>query len=121
MTFNSNDLIGVPVKNPQGRLLGVVDGVMITPDGQAFAIVANGDDGLTRDYDGLETSVPIAALRISETKSGKDQVALNTSAVQLDLAPNLESTRSYSPQFAANIDRYFGISPSWTEEGASSK
>ena len=46
MTFNSFDLIGVPVKNPQGRFLGLVDGVMITSDGQAFAIVNHGDSDL---------------------------------------------------------------------------
>ena len=120
-TFDSHDLIGALVKNPQGKLLGVVDEVMITPDGQAFAIVTHGDDGLGRSYNGLQTPVPIAALRISETKSGKDQVVLNTDPVHLDLAPYLDPTRSSGPQFTANINRYFGIQPSWTEEGASSK
>lgn len=42
MTFNSLDLVGVPVKNPRGRFPGLVDGVMIDSQGQAFAIVNHG-------------------------------------------------------------------------------
>jgi hypothetical protein len=120
MTFNSFDLIGVAVRNPQGRFLGLVNGIMIGSDGQAFAIVNHGD------YDiygpgGVNTPVPIAALRISETEYGKDKIVLNTDTEHLDFAPYLDPTKSHDPQYEANIDRYFGVQPAWTAEGSSPK
>jgi len=120
MTFNSLDLIGVPVKNPQGRFLGLVNEVMIDSNGQAFAVVNHGDYDLYGPG-GVNTPVPIAALRISETKSGKEMIVLNTDTEHMDFAPYLDPTQMNNPQYEANIDRYFGLQPSWTEEGVLAK
>ena len=120
MAFNSNDLIGVPVKNPQGKFLGLVDGIMIGSDGQAFAIVNHGDADLYGPS-GVDTPVPIAALRISETKSGKEMIVSNADTEHMDFAPYIDPTRSHSHQYEVSIDRYFGVQPSWTEENARSK
>ena len=117
MTFNSFDLIGVPVKNAQGRFLGLVNGVMIASDGQAFAIVNHGDYDLYGEG-GVNTPVPIAALRISETKGGKEMIVLNTDTEHMDFAPYLDLTKSNDRRYEANVDRYFGVQPSWSEEGA---
>jgi len=118
--FNSDDLIGVPVKNPQGRLLGLVDGIMIASDGQAFAVVNHGDYDLYGPG-GVNTPVPIAALRISETKSGKEMIVLNTDTEHMDFAPYLEPTKARNRQYVANIDGYFGVQPAWNGRGACSK
>ncbi len=114
MTFKSFDLIGVPVKNPKGQFLGLVDGILIDSGGQAFAIVNHGD------YDiygpgGVNTLVPIAALRISDSKSGKERIVLNTDTEHMDFAPYYDPTQTDNPQYTANVDRYFGIQPSWNE------
>ena len=119
-TFNSLDLVGVPVKNPQGRFLGIVNEVMIDSNGQAFAIVNHGDYDLYGSG-GVNTPVPIAALRISETKSGKEIIILNTDTEHMDFAPYLDPTEMDNPRYEANIDMYFGVQPSWTEEGTSAK
>ena len=120
MTFDSFDLIGEPVKGPQGEFLGLVNGVMIDSQGRAFAIVNHGD------YDvygpgGVNTPVPIGALRISETKAGQENIFLNTDTEHMDFAPFLDPTKSKDPQYEANIDRYFGLQPYWTEGDACSK
>ena len=120
MTFDSFDLIGVPVKNPQGQFLGLVNGVMVDSQGQAFAIVNHGD------YDiygpgGVNTLVPIAALRISENKAGQENIVLNTDTEHLDFAPFLDPTKSKDPQYEAGIDRYFGLQPYWAEGSGCSK
>ena len=120
MTFNSSDLIGAPVKNSQGRFLGLVNGVMIASDGQAFAIVNHGDYDLYGSG-GVNTPIPIAALRISETKSGKEMIVLNSDTEHMDFAPYLDPTKTNNPQYEASIDEYFGIQPSWNEKGACSK
>jgi len=120
MTFNSLDLIGVPVKNPQGRFLGLVNEVVIDSNGQAFAVVNHGDYDLYGPG-GVNTPVPIAALRISETKAGKEMIILNTDTEHMDFAPYLDPNEMNNPLYEANIDRYFGIQPSWAEKGASAK
>ncbi len=93
---------------------------MIDSQGQAFAIVSHGD------YDvygpgGANTPIPIAALRILETKAGKKNIVLNTDTEHMDFAPFLDPTKSKDPQYEANIDRYFGLQPYWTEGSACSK
>ena len=120
MTFDSFDLIGVPVTNPQGQFLGLINGVMVDSQGEAFAIVNHGD------YDvygpgGVNTPVPIAALQISETKAGQESIILNTDTEHMDFAPFLDPTESKDPQYEASIDRYFGLQPYWSEGGACSK
>ena len=120
MTFNSLDLIGVPVKSPQGRFLGLVNEVMIDSHGQAFAVVNHGDEDIYGPG-GVNTPVPIAALRISETRSGKERIVLNTDTEHLDFAPYLDPSKMNNPQYEANIDMYFGLQPSWSEGGASAK
>jgi len=112
-TFNSLDLIGVPVKNPQGEFLGLINEVMVDSHGQAFAVLNHGDYDLYGPG-GVNTPVPIAALRISETKSGKEIVVLNTDTEHMDFAPYLDPTQVNKPQYEANIDRYFGIQPEWS-------
>jgi hypothetical protein len=114
MTFNSFDLIGVPVNNPQGRFLGLVNGILIDSKGEAFALVNHGDSDLY-GAGGVNTLVPIAALRISETKLGKDRIVLNTDTEHMDFAPYYDPAQIDNPQYTANIDRYFGIQPSWSK------
>lgn len=120
MTFNSFDLIGVPVENLQGHFLGLVDEVMVDSRGQAFAIVNHGDYDLYGSG-GVNTPVPVAALQISETKSGQEKIVLNADTEFLDFAPYLDPTKSNDPEYEAHIDRYFGIQPSGALEGACSK
>ncbi len=115
--FNSYDLIGAPVKSPQGLFLGLVNEIVIGSDGQAFAVVNHGDYDLYGEG-GVNTPVPIAALRISETKSGKEMIVLNTDTEHMDFAPYLDPTENHDRQYEANIDRYFGIQPSWSQKAA---
>ena len=119
-SFDSSELIGVPVKNSQGGFLGLVNGVMVASDGEAFAVVNHGDYDLYGSG-GVNTPVPIAALRISETKSGKEMVVLNTDTEHMDFAPYLDPMKTHNRQYVADIDEYFGVQPAWNERGACSK
>ena len=120
MTFNSLDLIGAPVKNPQGEFLGLVDGVMVDSEGHAFAIVNHGDYDLYGPG-GANSPVPFAALWISGTEAGKENFVLNTDAGHMDFAPYLDPTKSNDRQYEADVYRYYGLQPYWTEEGTCSK
>ncbi len=112
--LNSFDLLGDPVRNSQGRFLGWVNDVLISSDGQAFAVVNHGDYDLD-GVGGVNTPVPIAALRMLKTKSGEEMVVLNTDTEHMDFAPHLDWTKQNDRQYEAEIDMYFGIQPSWSK------
>jgi len=120
MTFNSIDLIGVPVENSHGGFLGIVNGVVVDSGGHAFAVVNHGDYDLYGPG-GANSPVPFAALRISETKSGGADVVLNTDTEHLDFAPFFDPMQSGDRQTEANIYLYYGLQPYWMEEGSCSK
>jgi hypothetical protein len=69
----------------------------------------------------VNTPVPIAALRISQTKDGKEKVVLNMDSERLDFAPYVDWAKSHDRLYEADIDTYFGVSPSWGREGSSLK
>ena len=117
MSFNGLDLIGASVRDSHGEYLGIVNEVMIDSGGHAFAIVNHGDYDLYGES-GVNTPVPFEALRISETKSGKEKIVFKMDAEHLDFAPYLDPTKGLDRQREANIYEYYGIQPYWTENGA---
>jgi sporulation protein YlmC with PRC-barrel domain len=113
MMFNSRDLIGAPVRDSHGELMGVVNEVMLDSEGHALAVLNHGDYDLAGSA-GVNTPVPFEELRISQTKAGKEIVALKTDMEHLDFAPYLDPFRMDSRQYEASIYEYYGISPRWT-------
>jgi hypothetical protein len=113
-TFDTLKLIGVAVRNPHGELLGLVNEIIVDSEGHAFAIVNHGDYDIYGEG-GVNTPVPIAALRISETHSGKERIVLNTDMEHLDFAPYYNPMKVNDRQYEANIYTYFGLQPYWTE------
>jgi hypothetical protein len=114
MTFNSRDLTGASVYDSHGELLGIVNGVLVDSGGHAFAIVNHGDYDLYGEG-GANTPVPFEALRISETKAGKERVVFKMDMEHLDFAPPFDPTKSNDRQYEASIYEYYGIQPYWTE------
>ncbi|HUL29685.1 MAG TPA: PRC-barrel domain-containing protein [Thermodesulfobacteriota bacterium] len=118
--LNSMDLIGASVKGSSGKLIGVVSEVMVDNGGHAFAVINHGDYDLYGDG-GVNTPVPIEALRIYETKAGKEVVLLNIDTEHLDFAPFLDPTQMKNREYEANIYEYYGIRPYWDETNSCSK
>ncbi len=113
-TFNAIKLVGVAVRNPQGRILGVVNEILVDSQGHAFAIVNHGKSDIYGKGD-VNTPVPIAALKVSGTRSGNERITLNTGMKHLDLAPQYEPMKAHDRQYEASIYNYFGVQPYWTE------
>jgi hypothetical protein len=113
MMFNSSDLIGAPVKDSHGELMGIVNEVMVDSGGHAFAVINHGDYNLTGPG-GINTPVPFEELRISQKKGGQDTIVLKTDMEHLDFAPYLDPLQTYGRQYEANIYEYYGIQPYWT-------
>jgi sporulation protein YlmC with PRC-barrel domain len=120
MELNSLNLVGASVKGSGGKLIGIVDEVMVDSRGHAFAVINHGAADLYGDG-GVNTPVPLEALRISQTKPGKDIVFLNMDREHLDFAPFLDPTKTNNRQYEASIYEYYGLQPYWTENGAYAK
>jgi hypothetical protein len=120
MMLNSFDLIGAPVKDSHGELMGIVNEVMVDSGGHAFAVINHGDYDLYGDS-GVDTPVPFRELRISQTPSGRDVVMLKTDMEHLDFAPYLSPAKKETRQAEANIYEYYGIQPYWIRSGEESK
>ena len=117
MELNSLNLVGASVKNSHGKLLGIVNEILVDSDGHAFAVINHGDYDLYGES-GVNTPVPLEALRISQIKPGKESVVLNIDREHLDFAPFLDPTKTNNRQYEASIYEYYGLRPYWTENGA---
>jgi hypothetical protein len=107
-------LIGAAVENSCDNFVGVINGIMVDPEGHAFAIINHGDYELYGDGGG-NTPVPIEELRISRTNDGQQIAFLKTDMEHFDLAPYLDPLQTNSRQYEASLYEYYGIQPYWTE------
>ena len=112
------DLLGTPVSNPAGEMLGTINAFVNDSEGHiAFVILWEGvpEDASSGRY----LAVPFSALSVSGKESAQMTVALNIDKMTLDLAPSFDRTKDLNnTEWAASIYRYFGEVPYWTEEEA---
>ena len=111
---NGTTLVGSSVRDSNGEYLGIINQVLIDSGGHAFAVVNHGDYDLYGES-GVNTPVPFEALHVSESVSGPEHVGFTMDMEHLDFAPYLDPTQSLDRRFEADIYRYYGIQPYWTE------
>ena len=119
ITSETIDLLGVPVNNPGGELLGIINAFATDYQGNiAFAILwqaAPLDDINAGRY----VAVPFSALSITRMGPVEVTVVLNMDKGTLDSAPSFDRTNDLNKtEWATRIYRYFGQTPYWTEEEA---
>jgi hypothetical protein len=114
MSFDSRDLIGAIVRNPEGNLVGLVSQVWIDTGGHAFAVLNHGSDEYYGDGGGY-TPVPFEALRITEPMGGQVSAILNSDEMKLEAAPPFNPVAGNDRQYEADVYRYYGIQPYWTQ------
>jgi ribosomal 30S subunit maturation factor RimM len=117
---DSRDLVGAAVENSCGKVVGVVNEVMVDSRGHTFAVVYHGDYDLYGDG-GVNTPVPFQELTISKAKGGQEAVVLKTDMEHLDFAPYLDPLKMDSRRYEASIYEFYGIQPYWTQGGGLSK
>ncbi len=120
LLVNGMDLIGAPVKDSQGELLGLISMIEIDSQGHAFAVINHGSYEYYGEGGGF-TPVPFEALQISKPELGQMTVALNMDERQLEAAPFYDPSVTDSRQYEASIYRFYGIQPYWTEENLGSQ
>jgi sporulation protein YlmC with PRC-barrel domain len=118
---DSRDLVGAAVEDSCGKIVGVVNEVMVDTRGHAFAIVNHGDYDLYGD-DGVNTPVPFQELTVFKAKGAQETAAvLKTDMEHLDFAPYLDPVKMDSRRYEASIYEYYGIQPYWTQGSGLSK
>ncbi len=121
-TYDGTNLIGATVKARDGVELGSIFDLVISSQGNVdFAIVDQvRPSGLEGDeWPGHFVAVPFSVLKISKGKSQGLQVVLNADKEKFYEAPNAPSSFFHNEgqvnlQRVTQLDRYFGIYPSWT-------
>lgn len=117
-TSETIDLLGAPVSDPAGEMLGTINAFVNDSEGRvAFAILWQGVLG---DINAARyVAVPFSALSISGKEPDQMTVVLNIDKRTLDAAPGLDNSKDLNnAEWAASIYRYFGQVPYWTAEEA---
>ena len=112
--YDTTKLIGLTVKSPDGVALGTIFDLVVDSRGHVdFAIVSQ--PGF-EEFPGRLVAVPFSSLKISEERSQQIHVVLNADKEKFYEAPDWGDKNLANRQQAASLDRYFGVSPYWTEE-----
>ncbi len=115
--YDTTKLIGCTVKSPDGVKLGQIFDLVVDSQGHVdFAIVSQ--PGF-EEFPGRLVAVPFSSLRISEGGSAPTLAVLKADKEKFYEAPSWGDRNLANRQQAASLDRYFGVSPYWTETGKS--
>jgi len=117
ITSETIDLLGAPVNNQAGEMLGTISAFVDDSRGHVtFAILWQGD--LEDINAGRYVAVPLSALSISKRELAEITVVLNMDRKALNSAPGFDNAKDLNnTQWATSIYRYFGQMPYWTEDG----
>jgi sporulation protein YlmC with PRC-barrel domain len=115
-SYQTSEIIGLWVKNHQGRYLGRVQDLVFDPDGHViFAII-----GYTRFNWRLigenSVAVPFNTL-VYERHAKHPMVVVDISFEKFQSAPRFAKTDLTDRRREAEVYRYFGQQPYWTEGG----
>ena len=113
MSFDSRDLIGAIVENPQGEVVGLISQVWVDTGGHAFAVLNHGSTEYYGEGGGY-TPVPFEALQVTEPMAGQVSAVLNSDEKRLEAAPAFNPMAG-DRQYEADVYRYYGIQPYWTQ------
>jgi hypothetical protein len=117
MTSETIELLGTPVTNPAGEMLGTINAFVNDSEGHAAFVILWQD--MLEDFKAARyVAVPFSALSISRTEPLQMTVVLNMDKAILDSAPSFDRINDLNnTEMATRVYRYFGQVPYWTEGG----
>jgi len=116
MSYELRDLLWTRVQNLQGKYLGMVSNFVVDSQGQVSLAIIDRGSLRVNESENL-VAIPFDALR---WESKGDYFVLNINKQVLAGAPAFHKNIDVSnPAFAANMYRFFGLQPSWTEKAPS--
>jgi hypothetical protein len=116
MTYETFDLRGTYVTNPKGEGLGRISDFVIDREGRIILAVLY-REGNVANEDGKYVAVPFNALSISEPRPHDVKVVLKVAEEKIAMAPRFDVSKGLADrQSAADIYRYYGQQPYWSEK-----
>ncbi len=118
-TYETFDLRGTYVTNLKGEGLGRISDFVIDREGRIILAVLY-REGKIANEDGKYVAVPFEALSISEPRPHEIKAVLNVGEEKVAKAPRFDVSKGLADrQSAADIYRYYGQQPYWTEKSSS--
>jgi hypothetical protein len=115
-TYSSNQLLGMRVETPQGEELGRIQDLVVDSRGHVpFVVVFYGG---TWGVGGKAVAVPFGALTLNLNSRMGRHFTLNTTKKEFMAAPDYRMGDLANEKWAAEVYRYFGQQPYWTEGGS---
>ena len=110
------DLLGAPVNNPAGEMLGTVNAFVNDSEGHIAFVILWQD--VLEDFNAARyVAVPFSALSIWRKEPWQIILVLNIDKKTLGSAPSFDKTKDLNDTaWAAGIYRYFGQVAYWTDE-----
>ncbi len=117
--YDTSKLIGATVRSWGGVRLGEIFDIVVDSHGHVdFAVVSI--PGF-EEFPGKLVAVPFSSLKISQEDSERTLVVLDADKEKFYEAPSWGDNELSNRQQAAALDRYFGVQPYWSKEGAPAK
>lgn len=118
-TFETIDLLGTPVNNPAGEMLGTINAFVLDSQGRVDFVILWQGAPLEDINAGRYVAVPFSALSITRMGPAEVTAVLNMDKGTLYSAPSFDRTHDLNnTEWATSIYRYFGQTPYWTGEEA---
>ncbi len=114
--YDTTKLIGLSVQARDGVELGTIFNLLVDSQGHVdFAVVSQPGN---EEFPGRLVAVPFESLLISQRGPQQFQVVLNADKEKFYEAKDWGDRDLSDWKMAADLDRYFGVKPYWTEERA---
>ena len=115
-SYELRDLLWTRVQNLQGKYIGIVSNFVIDPEGHISLAIIDRSSTKANEPEEL-VAVPFDALKWT---SQGDYFVLNINRQVLAEAPVFHKNKDVTnPAFAAEMYRFFGLQPYWTEKAPS--
>jgi sporulation protein YlmC with PRC-barrel domain len=108
--YQTTHLIGSRVRSPKGKVEARVSDLVINASNGHIPLLVLSD---VRGRNNKLVAVPFDSLR----KTGKHPYTLNIMGDKLASAPAFYSWDLHKRGYVQQVDRFFGLRPSWTEKG----
>jgi hypothetical protein len=118
-TLGHSKWMGTAIEGTCGKVIGIVNQVMVDSGGHIFAVINHGAYDLYGDA-GVNPPVPIEELKITRRSTGQNVAILKTDMEHLGFAPHLLPLQTNDRRNETDIYTYYGIRPYWIEKNSHS-
>ena len=113
--YETDGLIGTPVQNPLGDVVGSIRDFVIDSNGHVEFVILSHD--FYWEYVPRPPQTVVVPFSEMTVRPDKKVSVLKFSAWKLDFVPLFEKSEVSHRRWAESVYRYYGLQPYWTEGG----